>query len=167
MVAYTYFEDFVVGARFETPPVTVTEAEIIEFATKFDPQPMHTDPAAAANPGFAISDHTEAMRFTATLDYAPTPRVRKVGWSQSRTLFVQTGLFGAPPANGVRAASLAAAEAMLAREIVAAPLKALAADPGFRPPPPPPVPADPTLPRAMPVAPITGTHIAPLTRPKP
>ena len=48
MTEYTYFEDFVVGQGFETPPVTVTAAEIIEFAAKFDPQPMHTDPEQAA-----------------------------------------------------------------------------------------------------------------------
>ncbi len=44
---YLYFDDFTVGDQAETPAITVTEAEIIDFATKFDPQPMHTDPEAA------------------------------------------------------------------------------------------------------------------------
>jgi len=47
MADYMYFEDFAVGQAIETAPVTVTQAEIIEFAKKYDPQPMHTDPAAA------------------------------------------------------------------------------------------------------------------------
>ena len=43
-----YFEDFPVGAVFQTGSVTVTEAEIIAFARQFDPQVMHVDPVAAA-----------------------------------------------------------------------------------------------------------------------
>jgi len=42
-----FFEDFAVGQKTESSTITVTEAEIIEFAKKYDPQPMHTDPAAA------------------------------------------------------------------------------------------------------------------------
>jgi acyl dehydratase len=46
-VTYQYFEDFEPGQKFESRPVIVTEAEMIDFAKKFDPQPMHTDPEAA------------------------------------------------------------------------------------------------------------------------
>lgn len=42
-----YFEDFHIGRRFATQPVTLSEAEIIAFARKYDPQPIHIDPAAA------------------------------------------------------------------------------------------------------------------------
>jgi acyl dehydratase len=35
------------GQRLEFGSVTVTEAEIIEFAARFDPQPFHVDPVAA------------------------------------------------------------------------------------------------------------------------
>jgi acyl dehydratase len=42
-----YFEDFEVGARYQLGSVTVSEAEIIDFATKFDPQPFHIDREAA------------------------------------------------------------------------------------------------------------------------
>jgi acyl dehydratase len=42
-----YWEDFAVGDTSHVGPVTVTEAEIIEFATKYDPQPFHVDPEAA------------------------------------------------------------------------------------------------------------------------
>src|SRR5580692_8080245 len=43
-----YFEDYVQGAVYEYGYVTVTEAEIVDFARAFDPQPIHVDPAFAA-----------------------------------------------------------------------------------------------------------------------
>lgn len=36
-----YYEDFTQGRSFELGPRLVTAEEIIEFATEFDPQPMH------------------------------------------------------------------------------------------------------------------------------
>lgn len=42
-----YFEDFVPGRVFELGSVDVTAEEIIEFATRYDPQPFHTDVEAA------------------------------------------------------------------------------------------------------------------------
>ena len=42
-----YWEDFKVGETVEMGRHTFTEAEIIEFAQQFDPQPFHTDPVAA------------------------------------------------------------------------------------------------------------------------
>jgi acyl dehydratase len=47
-----YFEDLTPGRMFELGAVDVTEDEIIEFATRFDPQPFHIDPAAAAETPF-------------------------------------------------------------------------------------------------------------------
>lgn len=47
-----YFEDFTPGRVFELGTVEVSEDEIIEFATRFDPQPFHIDPAAAADTMF-------------------------------------------------------------------------------------------------------------------
>ncbi|MHA1568910.1 MAG: MaoC family dehydratase [Alphaproteobacteria bacterium] len=38
-----YFEDFSVGERFETDGLTITDADIIAFAMKYDPQPFHLD----------------------------------------------------------------------------------------------------------------------------
>jgi acyl dehydratase len=43
-----YFEDYRPGAVYEYGYATVTEPEIVEFARRFDPQPIHTDPAFAA-----------------------------------------------------------------------------------------------------------------------
>lgn len=42
-----YLEEFYVGQRFTTEPVVLSESEIIAFAEKYDPQPLHTDKAAA------------------------------------------------------------------------------------------------------------------------
>ena len=42
-----YFDDFKPGDRFDSAPLTITEALIIEFARFYDPQPFHTDPEAA------------------------------------------------------------------------------------------------------------------------
>ncbi|NMJ43620.1 MaoC family dehydratase [Roseomonas sp. JC162] len=61
-----FLEDLTPGRRFTAGPVTVTEAEIIAFASRYDPQPFHTDPgAAAAHPlfrGLAASGwHTAAL----------------------------------------------------------------------------------------------------------
>ena len=43
-----HFEDYAAGSIFEFGSVPMSEAEIIDFARHYDPQPMHTDPAAAA-----------------------------------------------------------------------------------------------------------------------
>jgi acyl dehydratase len=61
-----YLEDLTVGRRFTAGPVTITEEEIIAFASRYDPQPFHTDPAAAAKhpvfQGLAASGwHTAAL----------------------------------------------------------------------------------------------------------
>ena len=40
---HCYLDDFTVGSTFETDGKTVSEAEILEFALKYDPQPFHMD----------------------------------------------------------------------------------------------------------------------------
>jgi acyl dehydratase len=42
-----YFEDFAPGDRLVTPGITLTEANIIDFGLRFDPQPIHIDKLAA------------------------------------------------------------------------------------------------------------------------
>jgi len=60
-----HWEDFQVGEVVEVGPVTVTEEEIVEFATRFDPQPFHIDPEAAKQSMFggliASGWHTIAL----------------------------------------------------------------------------------------------------------
>ena len=43
-----YFEDFTPGRRFKTRGMTLTEAQIMDFAWQWDPQPFHVDAEAAA-----------------------------------------------------------------------------------------------------------------------
>ena len=60
-----YFEDLVVGAEREFGTYQVTREEVIEFASKYDPQPFHLSDEAAAKTHFgriaASGWHTAAM----------------------------------------------------------------------------------------------------------
>lgn len=47
-----YYEDFKVGQMFVSGIHALTEAEIIEYAKQYDPQPFHVDPVAAASSFF-------------------------------------------------------------------------------------------------------------------
>ncbi len=46
------FEDYVAGSVYEYGTISVSEAEIIEFANRYDPQLIHTDPSFAARGPF-------------------------------------------------------------------------------------------------------------------
>ena len=60
-----YLEDVHPGDSFECGSVTMDRADMIAFAARFDPQPMHTDPAEAARGPFggliASGWHTAAV----------------------------------------------------------------------------------------------------------
>ncbi|NNM96662.1 MAG: MaoC family dehydratase [Candidatus Dormibacteraeota bacterium] len=43
-----FFEDFHPGQRFELGEYRITEAEMLDFARRFDPQPFHIDPVQAS-----------------------------------------------------------------------------------------------------------------------
>jgi acyl dehydratase len=62
-----YLDDFNVGDEFASPGITITDAQIIEFALKFDPQPFHVDVTAATAGPFggliASGFHTAALSF--------------------------------------------------------------------------------------------------------
>jgi acyl dehydratase len=47
-----YFEDYTPGAVYEYGYITVSEAEILDFARAFDPQPIHVDAEFAAQGPF-------------------------------------------------------------------------------------------------------------------
>ncbi len=68
-----YFEDYVPGAVYEYGYVTVTEAEILDFARKFDPQPIHVDPEFAAHGPFggliASGWHTAGIMMRMLVDH--------------------------------------------------------------------------------------------------
>ncbi|WP_049981674.1 MaoC family dehydratase [Halolamina rubra] len=67
-----YFEDVSVGDTDEFGTYDVTEAEILEFAGNYDPQPFHTDPEAAAETIYggliASGWHTCAMTMRLLVD---------------------------------------------------------------------------------------------------
>ena len=68
-----YFEDYTAGSQFEFGPVEVHEAEIIEFASRFDPQVFHTDPEAAKKTVFggliASGWHTASLMMRLCVDH--------------------------------------------------------------------------------------------------
>jgi len=87
-----YFEDYAPGAVFTTDAITVSEAEIIDFARRYDPQAMHTDPEAAASGRFggliASGWHTAAlmMRLFASNFLSPASSVASPGIDELRWL---------------------------------------------------------------------------------
>ena len=60
-----YFEDYIPGSIIEGGSVTLSEGDVLDFARRFDPQYIHTDPRAAADGPFggliASGWHTAAL----------------------------------------------------------------------------------------------------------
>jgi acyl dehydratase len=88
-----YFEDYVPGSVHEYGHLTVSADEIVEFATRYDPQTMHTDPAAAAAGPFggliASGWHTTALmmrlfaaHYLSTASVLPSPGVDELRWTR-------------------------------------------------------------------------------------
>jgi acyl dehydratase len=67
-----YFENYVPGAVYEYGRIPVTEAEIIDFARRFDPQNIHVDRERAVRGPFggliASGWHTAAMMMRLIVD---------------------------------------------------------------------------------------------------
>jgi acyl dehydratase len=67
-----FFEDYTVGATYVCGSFTLTEDEIIDFATHYDPQKMHTDRELAAKGPFgeviASGWHTVARTMRLMVD---------------------------------------------------------------------------------------------------
>lgn len=83
-MAARFLEDFVIGETWISPAIILTEQDIVAFAQVNDPQPMHTDPAAAA-----------AGRFGGLI---------ASGWqvaALSMRLFIQSGGYGDTPIVGM------------------------------------------------------------------
>ncbi len=78
-----FFEDFEVGDVIELATVSVDETAIVEFARKYDPQPMHLDPAAAAESHFggliASGWHTCALSMRVLADWFQQAEVQGMG----------------------------------------------------------------------------------------
>jgi acyl dehydratase len=87
-----YWEDFAVGDATEVGPVTVSAAEIIEFASRYDPQLFHLDEEAGKASPFggliASGWHTTALFMgmfvrAVLLDSASlgSPGVEEIRWT--------------------------------------------------------------------------------------
>jgi acyl dehydratase len=68
-----FFEDYSPGAVYEFGSIPVEEAEIVSFARRFDPQPFHTDPEAAAKSMYggliASGWHTASLMMRLFVDH--------------------------------------------------------------------------------------------------
>lgn len=68
-----FFEDYVTGSIYEYGHVTVSEAEILEFAERYDPQPIHIAPEYATTGPFggliASGWHTGAICMRLLVDH--------------------------------------------------------------------------------------------------
>jgi acyl dehydratase len=73
MTEYVFWEDIDIGHTAEFGAYAVTREEVIEFATKFDPQPFHLSDEAAAKSLFgklcASGWHTTAMFMSMMVEY--------------------------------------------------------------------------------------------------
>jgi acyl dehydratase len=89
--AERYFEDYQVGMVDEFGEVVVTADEIVEFARRYDPQPMHADPDAAGRGTFggliASGWHTAAMvmrlfveHYLSKVATLPSPGIDELRW---------------------------------------------------------------------------------------
>ena len=88
-----YFEDYVAGSVHEFGRIAVDEREVIEFATRYDPQPFHTDPQAAQRSPFggliASGWHTAGLMMRLVVEHylsrvasLASPGVDELRWTQ-------------------------------------------------------------------------------------
>jgi acyl dehydratase len=87
-----YLEDYPPGAVALYGPIVVDEAEVVDFARRYDPQPFHIDRAAAAKSPFggliASGWHTAAMMMRVLVDryFSPvaglgSPGIDELRWT--------------------------------------------------------------------------------------
>lgn len=88
-----YFEDYVPGAVYSFGSITVSQQEILDFAERFDPQSIHTDPQAAQEGPFkgliASGWHTTGVMMRLYADHyvskvasLASPGVDELRWLQ-------------------------------------------------------------------------------------
>ena len=72
-----YFEDYVPGLTVDCGSFSISEADIIAFAEKYDPQPFHVDPVGAKDGPYggliASGWHTTSMMMRHLVDYYVSP----------------------------------------------------------------------------------------------
>jgi acyl dehydratase len=66
-VSRRYYDDYRAGEVVHAPGVTLSEADILDFALRYDPQPLHLDALAAARSSYggliASGWHVAALGF--------------------------------------------------------------------------------------------------------
>lgn len=80
-----FLDDLTIGQKWEGGPIIMDEADMIRFATQYDPQPMHIDPEAAAKGRFG--------------------GIIASGWHVAALVmrdFVDAGVFGDTPLLGLK-----------------------------------------------------------------
>ena len=88
-----YFEDYVPGSVYSFGSIAISEEEILEFARRFDPQSIHTDPHLAQQGPFkgliASGWHTSAVMMRLYADHyvskvasLASPGVDELRWLQ-------------------------------------------------------------------------------------
>jgi acyl dehydratase len=93
MTSDRYFEDYVPGVTHDCGSVEVTEADILDFARRYDPQSFHVDAAAAADGPFggliASGWHTASLmmrlyadHYLSTVSSLGSPGVDELRWPQ-------------------------------------------------------------------------------------
>jgi len=86
-----YYEDIKLHQKYRSRGYLLTEQEIINFASEWDPQPMHIDPASAKNSslGGVIAAATHIMAICTKLvnEKRPKPAFRpSPGWDKVRII---------------------------------------------------------------------------------
>lgn len=75
MTTSLYLDDLTPGMCWRGGPIAMTEADILRFAAEYDPQPMHSDPEAAAAGRFggiiASGWHVASLVMRDFVDRAP------------------------------------------------------------------------------------------------
>jgi acyl dehydratase len=84
-----YWESLQVGERFRSRERTVSEAEIVDFATRYDPQYFHMDPEAAKDSifGEVVASGVHNLAIWRQLDHEITGDIRwicGVAWDEFR-----------------------------------------------------------------------------------
>ncbi len=92
-VADRHFEDFVPGEVSEFGPIAIDEADVVAFARRYDPQPVHIDADAAATGPFggliASGWHTASLVMRVLVEHylargaaLASPGVDELRWLQ-------------------------------------------------------------------------------------
>lgn len=86
---HRYWEDLVVGEEFTSSPRQVSQDEIVDFASRYDPQYFHMDPEQARSSHFGevVASGVHILAIWRILDHQITGDVRwmcGIGWDNLR-----------------------------------------------------------------------------------